>query len=87
MNCRKNTELQELLHENQRLQNEVTRIISEKPRQLREEIKWLEIERELNIKKTEIGRLHERIKQLEKENIFLQNEKDRHDLNARLAIQ
>lgn len=87
MNCRKNTELQELLHENQRLQNEVTRIISEKPRQLREKIKWLEIERELNIKKTEIGRLHERIKQLEKENIFLQNEKDRHDLNARLAIQ
>lgn len=87
MNCRKNTELQELLHENQRLQNEVTRIISEKPRQLREEIKWLEIERELNIKKTEIGRLHERSKQLEKENIFLQNEKDRHDLNARLAIQ
>eukprot|EP00105_Crassostrea_gigas_P000956 XP_011412938.1 PREDICTED: intracellular protein transport protein USO1 isoform X15 [Crassostrea gigas] len=80
---RKDSELQELLHENQRLQNEVTRIKSEKPRQLREEIKLPEIERELNIKKTEIGRLHERIKQLENENIFLQNEKDRHDLHAR----
>ncbi|XP_052672944.1 golgin subfamily A member 6-like protein 22 isoform X2 [Crassostrea angulata] len=80
---RKDSELQELLHENQRLQNEVTRIKSEKSRQLREEIKLLEIERELNIRKTEIGRLHERIKQLENENIFLQNEKDRHDLHAR----
>lgn len=87
MICRKDSELQELLHENQRLQNEVTRIKSEKPRQLREEIKLPEIERELNIKKTEIGRLHERIKQLENENIFLQNEKDRHDLHTRLAIQ
>lgn len=83
MICRKDSELQELLHENQRLQNEVTRIKSEKPRQLREEIKLPEIERELNIKKTEIGRLHERIKQLEN----VQNEKDRHDLHARLAIQ
>lgn len=87
MICRKDSELQELLHVNQRLQNEVTRIKSENPRQLGEEIKLLEIERELNVKKTEIGRLHERIKQLENEKIFLQNEKDRHDLHARLAIQ
>lgn len=91
--CRKDGELQELLHENQRLQNEVTRLNSEKSRQHKEEnvlntIKLLEIDRELNAKIKEIESLHERMRQLENENMLLQKEsdsvsKDRHNLHAR----
>nr|XP_034301646.1 intracellular protein transport protein USO1 isoform X3 [Crassostrea gigas] len=90
---RKDGELQKLLHENQRLQNEVTRLNSEISIQHKAEsalntIKLLENERELNTKRKEIESLHERIRQLENENMLLQKEsdsvsKDRHNLHAR----
>lgn len=93
MICRKGSQLQELLRENRRLQNEVNRLNSEKSGQHTQEsvlntIKLVEIERELNTKRTEIESLHERIKQLQNENILLQKEsdstsKDRHNLHAR----
>lgn len=95
--CRKDSELQELLNENRRLQDEVTRLNSEKSRQHTQEgvlntIKLLEIERELNTKRKEIESLHERIRHLENENMLLQKEsnsasKDRHNLHARYNIQ
>lgn len=97
MICRKDGELQKLLHENQRLQNEVTRLNSEISIQHKAEsalitIKLLENERELNTKRKEIESLHERIRQLENENMLLQKEsdsvsKDRHNLHARYIIQ
>lgn len=97
MICRKDGELQKLLHENQRLQNEVTRLNSEISIQHKAEsdlntIKLLEHERELNTKRKEIKSLQERNRQLENENMLLQKESDsvsndRHNMHARYIIQ